>query len=57
MPNSTLIKFADDITWLDYKRRQDNIILNVSKTKELIVDIRKCRNLNDSIIINCSAVE
>ena len=35
----------------------NNHILNVEKTKELIVDFRKCRYLKDSIIINGSAVE
>ena len=35
----------------------NNLILNVDKTKETIVDFRKCRNLKDSIIINGSSVE
>ena len=42
-----LVKWSND----------NNLILNVDKTKELIADFRKCRNLKDSIIINCSAVE
>ena len=75
MPNTTLIKFADDITVngliidddkSDYRNEiellvkwsNDNkLILNVNKTKEFIVDLRKCINLTDSIIINGSAVE
>ena len=75
MPNSTLIKFADDIAVnisiikddeSDYHNEieqlvkwsnDNNLILNVNKTKELIVDFRQCRNLKDSIIINGSTVE
>ena len=75
MPNSTLIKFAVDITVIgliidddqsDYRNEcellvkwsnDNNLILNVDKTIELIVDFRKCRHLKDSIIINGSAVK
>ena len=35
----------------------NNLILNVDKTKELSVDLRKCRNVKDSITINGSTVE
>ena len=75
MPNSTMIKFADDITVIgliinagesDYHNEieqlvkwnnDNNLILNVDKTKELIVDLRKCSNFKYSIIINGSAVK
>ena len=42
-----LVKWSND----------NNLILNVDKTKELIVDFRKCRHLKDSIIINGSVVK
>ena len=35
----------------------NDLILNVYETKDLIEDCRKCRNLKDSIMINNSAVE
>ena len=75
MPNSTLIKFADDMTVIgliiddeecDYRSEvellvkwcsDNNLILNVDKTKVLIVDFRKSRNSKDSIIINSSTIE
>ena len=72
IPNSILIKFADDITVIGLIINDDeshyrneiellvndnNNILNIDKTKELIVDFRKCINMKDSIIINGSAVE
>ena len=75
MPNSTFIKFADDISMIgliinikesDYHNKiellvkwskDNNLILNVDKTKELIVDFSKYINLKYSIIINSSAVE
>ena len=63
MTNSTLIKFPDDVTVIGLIISDDesdnhilifNIIhiLNVDKTKKMIVDFRKCINLNDSIILN-----
>ena len=68
MPNSTLLKYADDITVIgmitdddesDYRNEiellvkwsnDNNLILAVDETKELIVDFRKCRNLKYSIM-------
>ena len=32
--------------------KENNLLLNVSKTKELIVDFRKCKNNKDPLIIN-----
>ena len=42
-----LVKWSND----------NNLILNVDKTTELIVDFTKCRYLKDSITINGSTVE
>ena len=37
--------------------KDNNFILNVDKTKELIVNFRKCKNVKDSMIINGNYVE
>ena len=59
--SNTIIKFADDTTVVgqntDNNETNNNLSLNVSKTKELIVDYRKRRAEQDPININGAEVE
>ena len=49
--------YRNEIELLVNWSSDNNLVLNVDKTTELIVDFRKCRNLKDSIIINGCDVE
>ena len=66
--SNTIIKFADDFmvaglipydddTAYREEVRDNNLFLNVSKTKKLIVDYRKWRVDHDPIHINRAVVE
>ena len=46
--------YRNEIELLVMLSNDNNLILNVDETKELIVDFRKCRNLKNSIRINGS---
>ena len=48
---------CNEIEPLEKWNNDNNFILNDVKTKELIVDVRKCRNFKDSIVINGSSAE
>ena len=49
--------YRNEIEQLVKWSNDNNLIIIIIKTKELIVDFRKCRNLKDSIVINGSTVE
>ena len=49
--------YRNEIELLVKWNNDSNLILNVDKATELILDFRMCRNLKDSMIINGSAVK
>ena len=49
--------YRNEIELLVKWSKDNNLILHVIKTKELIVDLRKCRNSTDSLLINGVTVE
>ena len=49
--------YRDEVSALTHWCQENHLSLNVGKTKELIVDFRRCRGAHSPIIINGAAVE
>ena len=47
------LQIGNTVTWCE----ENNLLLNVSKTKELIIDFRKFKNSKENLVINGQAVD